>query len=93
LRAGQAARLAAPDDELLSRVLLKLFSDRQLYVSVGLVRYLVRRMERSFASAAALVRRLDEAALATGRPVSRQLAAPFLVQADSAEDMDATEAD
>jgi chromosomal replication initiation ATPase DnaA len=59
-------------------VLVKLFADRQLAVTPAVVEYLVRRMERSYAAATILVRKLDEAALSTGRPVSRQLAAPFL---------------
>jgi chromosomal replication initiation ATPase DnaA len=71
--------VAAPDDALLAMVLVKLFADRQLVVAPAVVDYLVRRMERSYAAAALLVRQLDEAALSSGRPISRQLAAAFLV--------------
>jgi chromosomal replication initiation ATPase DnaA len=78
LRAAQPVSLAAPTDDLLQQLLVKLFADRQLYVSPAFVAYLRRRMERSFEAANNLVRRLDEAALATGRPIGRQLAAPFL---------------
>lgn len=78
LRAAQPLTLTAPDDALLGMVLVKLFADRQLAVTSSVVEYLVRRMERSCAAATILVRKLDEAALSTGRPISRQLAAPFL---------------
>ncbi len=88
LRAAWPLALSAPDDDLLNRVLVKLFADRQLFVTPALVDYLLRRMERSFEAAALLVRRLDEAALASGRPVTRQLASPFLVAA-GASDIDA----
>jgi chromosomal replication initiation ATPase DnaA len=81
LRAAQPLSVDSPDDALLGMVLVKLFADRQLAVPPGLIEYLVRRMERSYAAAALLVRKLDEAALATGRPISRQLAAPFLSEA------------
>lgn len=78
LRAARPARLLPPDDQFLRQVLVKLLADRQLSVSPPVLHYLVTRMERTFAAAAGLVAALDEAALATGRPLSRQLAAPIL---------------
>jgi chromosomal replication initiation ATPase DnaA len=80
--AADVARLDAPDDALLSAVLVKLFADRQIAVTPPLIAYLVARMERSVAGAADLVVRLDDAALASQRPVTRALAAELL---DSAE--------
>jgi chromosomal replication initiation ATPase DnaA len=68
------ATLAAPDDQLLERLLLKLFSDRQLMVSPEVISYLVKRIERSFAAATAVVGALDRAALAAGRAVTIALA-------------------
>ena len=70
--------LAAPDDTLLSAVLVKLFADRQIAVAPNLIAYLVTRMERSIGAARALVAALDARALALGRPVSRALAAEVL---------------
>ena len=72
------ARLEAPDDALLSAVLVKLFADRQLAVAPSLIPYLVARMERSIAAARELVARLDRRALAEGRGVTRGLAAEIL---------------
>ena len=77
-----ASRLAAlphvaigpPDDSLLSKILDKLFSDRQLSASPDAVRFLVPRMERSFARAVRIVAALDSLALATRRPITRNLA-------------------
>lgn len=71
-------RLEAPDDALLSAALVKLFADRQIAVPASLIPWLVARMDRSLASARALVARLDAAALARGGPVTRQLAAELL---------------
>ena len=76
------ARLQAPDDGLLSAVLVKLFADRQIAVPPNLIPYLAARMDRSIAAARALVAALDARALALGRPVTRSLAAELL---DSAE--------
>ena len=74
LRAAPAVGIAAPDDALLGAVLVKHFADRQLRVAPAVIRYLLRRMERSFAAAAALAAALDRLALATGRPVGVPLA-------------------
>lgn len=78
LRAALPAVLLTPDDDLLSRVIRKLFSDRQLSVDPSVIEYLGRRMERSFAAAGRLVAELDSAALEERRPITRQLAASVL---------------
>lgn len=78
MQATQIARLEAPDDALLSAVLVKLFADRQVAVPGNLISYLVSRMPRSIGAARALVAALDARALAEGRPITRALAAGFL---------------
>jgi chromosomal replication initiation ATPase DnaA len=75
LRLATPASLGAPDDELLRKVLVKLFADRQLLVEKAVVDYLVSRMERSLSAAVSLVELLDREALATGRRISRPMAA------------------
>lgn len=84
LEAASVARLEAPDDSLLSAVLVKLFADRQVAVPMALIPWLVSRMERSLAAARQLVAALDAQALAEARPISRAMAAALL-------DRDATE--
>lgn len=78
LRAAQPAFLGPPDDDLLKRVMVKLFSDRQIDVEPGVLDYLVTRMERSFAAATQIVDALDRESLARGRRVTRALAAELL---------------
>lgn len=85
LGAAGVARLDPPDDALLAAVLVKLFADRQLAVAPGLIRYLVSRMERSFAAAETLVATLDRAGLAGRRPVTARLAAEVLFGEDADE--------
>ena len=67
-----------PDDALLAAVLVKLLTDRQLPVEGEVVRYLLARMERSFAAVRRLVEALDRASLCARRPVSLHLARSVL---------------
>jgi chromosomal replication initiation ATPase DnaA len=69
------ARLAPPDDILLTSVMIKLFADRQIHVGPETVAYVARRIERSFAAAEAAVTALDQLALERMKPVTRKLAA------------------
>ena len=78
MEATATATLLPPDDALLGAVLVKLFADRQLQVAPGFIRWLVRRIDRSFATARAVVAALDAAALATKRPINSTLAATLL---------------
>lgn len=82
LRALPVAVLAAPDDALLRALLVKQFADRQLAVDDALIRYLVERIERSYAAARRVVAELDHAALQQKRPVNRVLAGEILARRD-----------
>jgi len=84
LSAFQTVELGPPDDQVLSALLSKLFTDRQISPSETLIPYLVRRMDRSFAAARRIVAELDHRALSEGRPVNRTLAAEML---DSLQEM------
>ncbi|WP_425349163.1 HdaA/DnaA family protein [Methylobrevis pamukkalensis] len=75
LRAARPLRLGPPDDDLLARLLVKLFADRQIEVERNVVDYLTARIERSFDAANRIVDDLDRASLALGRRVTRALAA------------------
>lgn len=78
LRATVPAELNEPEDELLARVIVKLFADRQLSVDPAVVDFISQRMERSLGAANRLVELLDREALAAGRPITRHLAASVL---------------
>lgn len=78
MEAALLARLEAPDDALLAAVLAKLFADRQLAPSPDCVPYLARRIERTFEAAHTIVAEIDARALASGRRVTRALAAEVL---------------
>jgi DnaA regulatory inactivator Hda len=78
LRTAWSCRISEPDDALLEAVLVKQLQDRQLTVLPGVVSYLVRHMERSFAAARRLVRELDRASLRARRPITLPLARAVL---------------
>lgn len=84
LAAMPVAELDAPDDALLSSVLDKLLADRHIRAGAGLVPYLVRRIERSFAAAEAVVATLDARSLEAGARVTRDLARRVLDEAGAA---------
>jgi chromosomal replication initiation ATPase DnaA len=81
LRAAASVAIAPPDDALLAALLVKHFADRRLPVPPGVVAFLVRRIERSFAAAAAIAAQLDRLALSAHRPVTIALAREALAEA------------
>lgn len=77
LRALPSAHIDAPDDDALSAVLRKQFSDRQIKISDDVISYLLTHMERSFSAAQATVETLDRQMLEN----KRSLTIPFIKQA------------
>lgn len=80
LAALPAVALGPPDEELIGAVLVKLFADRQLAVEPAVVRYLLRRMDRSFAAARALVAAIDRESLRAGRQVTVPFVSEFMAR-------------
>ncbi len=74
LREATIAEIGLPDDALLTRVLVKLFADRQIQVDGAVIDYLVVRMERSMEAAHQLVEALDDEALTRNRGVTKGVA-------------------
>jgi chromosomal replication initiation ATPase DnaA len=63
----------APDDDLLSALIRKQFSDRQLEVSDNVVRRLLIHVERTPQAIAAFIARIDEKGLAEKRAIGERL--------------------
>ncbi|MGB1077630.1 MAG: HdaA/DnaA family protein [Bdellovibrionales bacterium] len=70
LRSSQAIGIETPDDALLSAVIVKLFSDRQITISPEVLKYILPRMDRSFDAAKRLVEDADKLALSQKKPIS-----------------------
>ena len=62
--------IAAPDDNMLMALLLKLFNDRQITPAPELLNYLIKNMQRSFSYARKLVEEIDNISLARKRAIS-----------------------
>lgn len=75
--------IGAPDEEALTMILAKLFSDRQLIIDDTILAYLISRMERSFEMANKIVRELDILSLAKKRRLTRVLAKEVLEKLDT----------
>jgi len=82
LDAVRAVAIAAPDDAVLSAILRARFAERSITPSDDVIDYLVRRLDRSAETAAAVVESLD----ALHRPVTRVLARQVLDAMDAAAD-------
>lgn len=78
LNALPVAELQEPDEAALAGLLTVFFRERGVAPSPELIAYLLRRIERSAPAAREVVRRLDDAAHAQGRPVGRGLARELL---------------
>lgn len=85
LKAATSVDIAEPDDALLAAVIAKLFADRQVEVEPHVVSYLVRRIERSLATAARVVDNLDRAAIARQTRISRALAGEIVSALDEGQ--------
>lgn len=85
LKAAATVEIHEPDDLLLSGVITKLFADRQVEVDQQVVQYLVKRIERSLATAIRVVDRLDRRALEEKSRITRQLASGVLDAMDAGQ--------
>ncbi|MBT7769548.1 MAG: DNA replication protein [Rhodospirillales bacterium] len=73
LNAAASIAIGAPDDTLITALLVKQFADRQLSVDASLIAYLIPRMERSFDAVQRLVDAADKAALAGQQKITKPL--------------------
>ncbi|KPH87709.1 chromosomal replication initiator protein DnaA [Komagataeibacter intermedius AF2] len=78
LRATMAVAIRQPGDGLLRVLLLRLLAERQIVVSQPVVEWLLRRLPRTARAMQDAVDRLDHAALACARPITRGFAARVL---------------
>ncbi len=70
LRAAPLASIREPDDSVLAALMIKLFQDRQIMIDESVMKYVLPRMERSFAAVHDLVEKGDKVALSEKKPVT-----------------------
>jgi len=78
LNALHVAEIGEPDDRVLEDLLRKFFRERNIKPAEDVYPYLMRRIERSVRMAREIVARLDEAADAEEREITRSLARQIL---------------
>lgn len=83
LMAAPAVEIGLPDDQLCAVVLMKLFADRQIYVTQDVVEFILARIERSFSAMRDGVEKIDRAAMAEKRPVTVPLVRSALTSGDN----------
>ncbi|GBQ15994.1 chromosome replication initiator DnaA [Swaminathania salitolerans LMG 21291] len=74
LRAVTVVTIAAPEDSLRFTLLLRLIAERQIVVAKPMIDWLLRHLPRTGAAIVEAVDRLDEAGLASGRPLTPAMA-------------------
>ena len=57
------AKIENPDDELMFAILLKNFSDRQIFVEKKLIDFIIKRIERSYGKIYEFIYKIDEISL------------------------------
>lgn len=87
LNALWVVELAIPDEVVLAGLLAKFFRERNIRPEPDVIPYLLRRIERSAAAAFDIVSRIDEAADAERREVTRVFAGDILDRAEAALDL------
>lgn len=78
LKSTPVAHLDAPDEILLSALLVKQFSDRQIVVESSVIAFLAARIERSFAAVKQTVSDIDQLSLRKQSPITIPLAREVL---------------
>ena len=63
-------KIKKPDDKLLSLVLIKLFSDKQILIDKKIIKFIVYRSERSFTNLRMIVNKLDKKSLITKKKIN-----------------------
>jgi len=70
LKTAPVAEIGAPDDALLTALIVKQFADRQLNVDPDVLTYMLARMDRSFRAVRNLIHAIDKQALAQKRAIT-----------------------
>jgi chromosomal replication initiation ATPase DnaA len=78
LAAINTAHITAPDDDMLEHLMRKLSDDRGMALDGEMISYIVKRMERSFVSANAIIDALDEASITQKKKVNMGMARKVL---------------
>ncbi|WP_430415122.1 hypothetical protein [Parasphingorhabdus sp.] len=93
LAASHMMELGAPDQPMIEGLLQKYFVRRGMSISEDAIRFLGKRMERSYPNIQLLARNMDQLASARKKPITLAIARSALMQLQDIDDNVSTEAD
>ena len=64
------AKINSPDDELIFAIILKNFSDRQIYLEKKIIEFIINRIERSYRKISEFIYKIDEISLKKKKPIN-----------------------
>ena len=62
--------LKNPDDNLISALLTKNLSDRQINIDKKLIEYIIKRIDRSYEKIFLFIHKIDQLSLQKGKPIN-----------------------
>lgn len=70
IRSFSPVKINKPDDYLLEIIILKIFSDKNIMVDEKVIKFLLKRVERSISGIIRLIQRINEKSLEEKRPIT-----------------------
>jgi len=70
IRSFSPVKINKPDDYLLEIMILKIFSDKNVIVDEKVIKFLLKRVERSISAIIRLIQRINEKSLEEKRPIT-----------------------
>ena len=66
----QRIKILEPNDDLMNSLILKLFHDRQILIKPNILKYLLKRIDRSYAGISEIISLIDNASLSKNKSIS-----------------------
>ena len=83
IRSFSPVKINKPDDYLLEIMILKIFSDKNIMVDEKVIKFLLKRVERSISGIILLIQKINEKSLEEKRPITVPLVSELI---NSSED-------
>ena len=85
IRSFSPVKINKPDDYLLEIMILKIFSDKNIMVDEKVIKFLLKRVERSIPGISMLIQKINEKSLEEKRPITVPLVSEVISSSQSNE--------
>jgi len=85
IRSFSPVKINKPDDYLLEIMILKIFSDKNIMVDEKVIKFLLKRVERSIPGISMLIQKINEKSLEEKRPITVPLVSEVISSSKSNE--------